>query len=164
MLLNRDILNIATSENRFRNQHQEIASRTNSWNRIFGPDYKHFTNDFIFNRKEIYKINQNVLKVVNQSSNFHFRSDKTDFPVVVNGTSSSSKTEIQVSSRASGRSRREEKRELLSRTSQYRSFFKTRMALVDREYMALQSEKLKAARNQWYKEMHHWKFGGSTAM
>ena len=90
-----------------------------------------------------------MLKVVNQSSDFHFKSDKTDFPVVVNGTSSSSsKTEIQVSLRASGRSRREEKRELLSRTSQYRSFFKTRMALVDREYMALQSEKLKAARNE----------------
>lgn len=83
--------------------------------------------------------------VVDQSSNFHFGSDKTDWPFVVNGTSrSSSKIAIQVPSRASGR--KNEKRELLSITSQYGSFSKTRIALVDRKFMALQWEKHKTAK------------------
>ena len=78
-----------------------------------------------------------MLGVVDQSSNFHFRYDKTDWPVVVNSTSSSfSKVAIQVSSRVSGRSN--EKRELLSSTSQYRFFGKTRIALVDRKSTAFQ--------------------------
>ena len=47
-LLNRDTLNISTSEIGFRNQYQEIGFRTNLSYRVFRSDYKHLSNDFIF--------------------------------------------------------------------------------------------------------------------